>query len=578
MDITTQVSAKILRNYDSYISEFKNITLKARQRFEKREWAAMQNDSKVRLNLYPNIMQRLIPEVKAMLGDKVTDKSLWQKIKADYKAKIRNYPDVELTETFYNSICRKLFTGIPVDNSILFIYSNIDRYKFHSTKPIYKTYPGNIPLKDIIRNILLDYQPFVPPYEDLERDISRIAQRIKRYLLSVYRPDTNTRTEILKSVLFRNKVAYIVGRTFFGDTIIPFVLPFLNRENGVFIDTFIHNPDDVSTIFSFTRAYFFVDVRIPSEFVSFLKTLIPNKTLGELYHSIGFNKHGKTETYRELMQYLNSNNEKFVIAPGVRGMVMSVFTLPSYNFVFKLIKDKFTPPKNTTKAHVKAQYKLVTEHDRVGRMADTDEFENFEFDRSRFSSELLEELLEVAPSIVEVKETTVKIKHLYVERKMIPLNIYIEQASDDDIREIIIDYGYAIKELAAANIFPGDMLLKNFGVTRHKRVVFYDYDEISLITDLRFRRFPEPLHEDDAMASTPRFSVGPNDVFPEEFRQFIFSSEKCLRYFEEKHAGLFSPKYWREIQKRIRAGEIVDVFPYWKSGRFPRKEEKKLIQ
>ena len=362
---------------------------------------------------------------------------------------------------------------------------------------------------------------FWAPYEDLDRDVGYLVERLQSELLDRHPPQEGDRIEMLKSIFFRNKAAYLVGRICLGDQILPFVIPLLHQEGGVFADTLILNADTMSILFSFARSYFLVLVAIPSAVVRFLKSAMPKKSLSDIYNSLGFHKHGKTELYREIVRYLQQNEHQFIIAPGIKGMVMSVFTLPDFPIVFKLIKDRFDPPKVTDRPKVRMKYRLVKHHDRVGRMADTHEFEHFVFPRKYFSEELLKELREVAPSVLKIGEEEVEITHLYTERKMIPLNIFMaETASGEELDEVIDEYGNTIKQLAAVNIFPGDMLLKNFGVTRHRRVVFYDYDEIGFLTEYNFREMPKSFYDDPYSSGGSWLEVNEKDVFPEEFRHF----------------------------------------------------------
>ena len=391
--------------------------------------------------------------------------------------------------------------------------------------------------------------------------------------------DKKVKVEVLNALFFRNKGAYLVG-LICGETgkPMPFALPLLHIEAGVFVDAFIWGEKNLSIIFSFTRSYFMVEVNEPSRLVRFLNTVMPYKISSELYNAIGFSKHGKTVFYRNLLIHLFNSKKQFIIAPGIKGMVMCVFTMSDYNVVFKLIKDKFDPPKKMTREQVKAKYELVKIHDRVGRMADTQMFENLSFDKNRFSDELLHELRTVVPSLIEEKDNRIIIKHLYAERKMIPLNIYLNDLAKEEDKEIaqekahevVGEYGNAIKQLAAANIFPGDMLLKNFGVTRHRRVVFYDYDEICLLTECNFRNIPEARNHYDEYASDAWYSVGPNDVFPEEFRRFLIGRNDIRKIFFELHNDIFEVKFWKEMQQKQRDGIIVDVYPYRRYMRFER--------
>jgi isocitrate dehydrogenase kinase/phosphatase len=369
-----------------------------------------------------------------------------------------------------------------------------------------------------------------------------------------------------------------VGRLVLDDRTYPFVMPLLHEENGIYVDALLLEYNDVSSIFSYNRTYFLVDTDIASEMVDFLRTILPTKSLGELYNSIGFEKHGKTVLYRDFLRHLDRSVDKFAIAPGIKGMVMSVFHLPSYPMVFKVIKDHFPPPKNVTEREVKEKYEIVSLHDRVGRMADSHMFENFVFDLDRFEEELIEELRQVAPSKVRIESGKLEIRHLYIEKKMIPLNLYLESATVEEAEEVINEYGNAIKQMAAVNIFPGDMLLKNFGVTRLRRVVFYDYDEIGYLTDYNFRHIPEPRNYEDELSGEPWYSVGPNDVFPEEFPRFLIGRPDIRAMFLRKHGDLFEPKFWIDMQQQLRRGEMLDVFPYRRRLRFKNVFGKKRQQ
>ncbi|MCL4146651.1 UNVERIFIED_CONTAM: hypothetical protein GTU68_007992 [Idotea baltica] len=442
---------------------------------------------------------------------------------------------------------------------------------------IYNSYNLDEGIQFTFRKVISDLN-FKVPFENLDADINAIVNHFQEYEL-IKNELGNYRLEILEPIFYRNKAAYIIGRInrlnasdSDGSKYTPLILPLHNEQKGLYIDTVIHLTSDVSIIFSFTRSYFMVDILYPSPFIKFIKTLIPLKQIAEIYNSIGYNKHGKTEMYRSFAAYIDDHDEQLIIAPGIKGMVMCVFTLPSYPLVFKLIKDKFDPPKKMTRRQVKSKYKLVSQHDRVGRMADTHEFDNLTINRSKFSKELLEELQMVAPSLVHINGNQVTIKHLYIERKMIPLNIYLNNANEDEAREAVSEYGNAIKQLASANIFPGDMLLKNFGVTRHRRVVFYDYDEINFLTECNFRKIPAARNDYEEFSSEAWYSVGPNDIFPEEFRKFLIGRTEIRQMFYEMHNDIFDVQIWKDMQNKLNKGEVVTVFPYRRAKRFKNRE------
>jgi isocitrate dehydrogenase kinase/phosphatase len=558
------IARQILDGFDDYREHFREITNGARARFEKAQWQEAQAASAARINLYEEKVSEVGKRLRASFSDDfLLDVELWPLVKSAYITLIDQRYDDELAETWFNSIFCGLFSHDQISDGCMFIHTTRPALRPQASAPQTRIYRPQGNLQQALQAVFGDYR-FSVDFENLERDIQRLETQLRANLPDWVCKDPELTIELFSSTLYRNKGAYLVGRVYTRDEQWPLVIPLLHREGqGIQIDTLITDEAEVSIIFSFTRSYFMVRVEIPAEFIGFLKRILPGKHIAELYTSIGFYKHGKSEFYRALINHLASTDDKFIMAPGVRGMVMSVFTLPGFNTVFKIIKDRFSPSKNVDRATVIEKYRLVKSVDRVGRMADTQEFADFRFPKAKFDPECLAELLEVAPSTVEIENgDTVLIRHCWTERRMIPLNIYLESANEAQMREALEDYGLAIKQLAAANIFPGDMLLKNFGVTRHGRVVFYDYDEICYLTEANFRRIPPPRYPEDEMSSEPWYSVAPLDVFPEEFPPFLFADIRQRRLFNQLHGDLFDAAYWQGLQEAIRAGKVIDVFPY----------------
>lgn len=564
------VAHLITGDFMNYYHQFRSITKRVRARFEHRDWQGSQKDARRRTTLYTEFSTGTSEKIRNLIGHKIEDSLFWAQVKAHFEEDILNMNVNNIAQTYYNSVFRLTHPGLSTDPRLMFVQPMADSVEFKHVRPIFKTYSGyERSAKSIVAEMLQDFK-FNAPFEDLDRDLHRLTDKIHRVLLSQYQPDEDTRLEVLKPVFFRNKGAYLVGRAYIGGRYHPFVVSFLHEEKGVFVDALLLDEWDIKATFSYNHAYFFVDVDIPSEVVSFLETIVSGKKRSELYNCLGLEKHGKTEFYRDFLRYIQTSTEVFVPAPGIKGMVMAVFTLPSYDMVFKVIRDKFSSSKNMTEADVRSKYSLVNQYDRVGRMADPHVFEEFTVHRSRISEEVLKELLDTAPSKVAFEGENVIIKHLYVEKKMIPLNIYLEQANTEDAEHALDQYGLAIKELAGMNIFPGDLLIKNFGVTPLKRVVFYDYDEIGFLTDYHFRKIPQARYMDEEFMDGPWFSVGPNDIFPEEFRLFLVVKLDQRKRFEELHGDLFEPVFWQNCQAAIQRGEVITVFPYRISERFAR--------
>ena len=557
------IAQAILDGFDDYREHFRQITNGGRRRFEQAQWQELQQASAERINLYEEKVSEVIETLQqCFINGDLQDIERWPLIKFAYIGLIDSRFDDELAETWYNSIFCGLFNHDQISDGCMFIHTTRPALRLNERAPQVRTYHPRGDLERAMAEIFDDYK-FEVPYENRERDEKHLLTQLRQNLPDWVCKDPELCIELFSSRLYRNKGAYLVGRIFTRDEQWPLVLPFLHREGqGICVDALITDESEVSIIFSFTRSYFMVRVGYPAEFIGFLRKILPGKHISELYTSIGFYKHGKSEFYRALISHLANCDDRFIMAPGVRGMVMSVFTLPGFNTVFKIIKDRFSPSKNVDRATVVEKYRLVKSVDRVGRMADTQEFSDFRFPLSKFDPECLAELLEVAPSTVQVQGDMVLVRHCWTERRMIPLNIYLEQANEAQVRDALDDYGLAIKQLAAANIFPGDMLLKNFGVTRHGRVVFYDYDEISYLTEVNFRRIPPPRYPEDEMSSEPWYSVGPNDVFPEEFPTFLFADIKHRKLFNQLHGDLYKAAYWQGLQEQIREGKVIDVFPY----------------
>lgn len=568
MKIESRLALAILNGFDAFFAEYQNITLGAQARFEAADWHGVQQAMRDRLDLYKQKRGLVAQSASIITSGRVSDRDIWAAAKDVYAELIQNHDNYEIAESFFNSVYCYVFKHEKVRDLHAFVLESRGCHE-HNADSILRKYRYEGEISPLVRQVLSDCE-FNIPWEDMDRDVARIEEVILeqvRHRLSRERGEVLI--EVLESVFFRSKAAYVVGRILNGDVIIPFVLPILHNENGgVYVDTALLDPDDISIVFSFTRSYFMVHASIPSEYVAFLRQLMPHKDIFELYMVIGMPKHGKTEFYRFAVADTLSSTDPYVTAPGIKGMVMLVFTRPDFGYVYKVIKDRFTPPKEMSEKHVKACYQLVKRSERGGRMADTQEFNMLAFDKRRFSEELLEELYREAPSKIEEHGNVLLLKHVYIERKMVPLNLYLSDATDEELLSVMDEYGNAIKQLAANNIFPGDMLLKNFGVTRHGRVVFYDYDEICLLTDCNFRRIPEPRTEEEEMAATPWYQVGPNDIFPEEFRLFFSGNQRAKKVFDKLHSDLYEPDWWQNMQQQIRDGYVPDIFPYRKSKRF----------
>jgi len=492
-------------------------------------------------------------------------------MKREYSWLMNGHADLELAETFFNSVTRKVFTTVGVDANREFVHFGSDTGLPPPGAVPVRTYPGALPTRSVLQQVLDDYA-FAIPWADYEGDADLAARAVDEAVSSAWGDPGFDFVELLEPVFYRNKGAYVVGRIVSGRRFLPFVLALVNPDGRVAVDAVLLDEDEISIVFSFTHSYFHVDVEAPAGVVRFLRAILPKKPVAELYVTLGYNKHGKTELYRDLLRHLDRSGDRFERARGEKGMVMVVFTMPGYDVVFKVIRDRFGPTKTVTRGEVMDRYQFVFEHDRAGRLVDIQEYEFLEFGKDRFAPDILEELLTECSETVALQGNDVVIRHLYTERRVEPLNLFIREAPPERVFEAVLDFGRALRDLATTNIFPGDLLLKNFGVTRHGRVVFYDYDELCAVTDCEFRELPESDDEAGG-ADGPSFFVGPRDVFPQEFLTFMGFPKPLRALFAEAHADLVRPEFWNEMKRRHAAGEVLDIFPYPPERRLRRPPE-----
>ena len=592
--LAIDIAKAMMDGFNRHYRLFRTESARAKHRFETADWHGQQRAQRERIEFYDlrvlECSNRLEREFKA--GEQPME--VWQQVKLLYIGLLVDHHQPELAETFFNSVTTKILHRSYFQNDFIFVRPAVSTEYIENSeadaRPTYRAYyPTRETMQATALRMVQDFDLRLG-FEDLERDTALVAQ-VMREQLGDFALRANFQVQVLTGLFFRNKGCYIVGKLINGFQELGFALPVLHGKTGLLrIDAALFGEDDLLMLFSFARAYFMVDMEVPSAYVQFLRSLMPRKPRNEIYNALGLAKQGKTLFYRDFLHHLRHSTDKFRIAPGIKGMVMLVFDQPSFPYVFKVIKDFYPPPKDTSREQIKGKYLLVKQHDRVGRMADTLEYSGVGFPLDRFEPELLAEIEKFAPSQLQINTGSdgtqeVIIKHVYIERRMIPLNIYLQEAFDaggadasntspnaerarGQIARGVVEYGNAIKDLVAANIFPGDMLWKNFGITRHGKVVFYDYDEIEYITDCNFRRVPPPRNEEDEMSGETWYSVGPKDVFPETFTPFLLGNPAVRKVFMEHHADLLEADFWQGHKDRIAQGYVHDVFPYDREKRF----------
>jgi isocitrate dehydrogenase kinase/phosphatase len=552
---------EIREGFERYNAEFRVITRRAPVRFDARDSKGSQRDAVERIDLYDKFVNRTVTELRAKLGERALDRPLWMQIRQDFPAEIESLPDPEFAKTFFSSTTRRLFGTVGVAPEIEFVATDLDPLANITSAVGSNTYLNHGSLALLFEDVLGDVR-FRSPWKDLDKSILHVANEVAAHLHARNERRAILRVEMIRPVFYQVARAYVVGRVVGRDFIIPLVIALKNTDGGILVDAVMLAEGDVSIVFSFTRSYFHVDLERVGEAVLFLKSILPVKPVSELFTVLGRARQGKTERYRELMHHLDNTSDQFVHAAGERGLVMVCFTLPSFDVVFKVIRDRFPYPKTVLREEVMAKYQLVFKHDRAGRLVDAQEFKRLRFPKALFAPELLEELLNETALTVRADGDSLVFDHMYIERRMTPLNLYLRTATEKAAESAVLDYGQCIRDLAYTNIFAGDLLLKNFGVTRHGRVIFYDYDELCAITDCHFRDLPQATNFEDEMRGEAWFYVADNDVFPETFIRFLSFTDSQKEALLRMHGEILTAQFWRNVQERLKEGEVLEVLPY----------------
>jgi len=564
MSATPQAIAQAtLDGFNRHYALFRDCARTAKRHFEARNWLAIAPTSQDRIDFYDRRVLETVARLERDFGCAGIDDARWEEVKRHYIVMLIDHKQPECAETFFNSVSCKILHRTYFHNRCLFVRPAMSTEHIDADPPSYRSYyPRQHGLRHALIDIVLDF-PLECRFADFRRDLINLLATFRAHFPRPLALEANHQIQVLSSLFFRNRTAYVVGRIVNGYQLHPFAVAIKHDAHGkLYFDALLLDREEMALLFSANRSYFLVDMEVPSAYVTFLRQIVPDRSEAELYTMVGLQKQGKTLFFRDFLHHLRHSTDDFIIAPGIKGLVMSVFTLPSYPYVFKVIRDRISPTKDTTREKVKEKYVLVKHHDRVGRMADTLEYSDVPFPRERLTPELIAELRAVAPSLIEDDGDMIVVKHLYIERRMTPLNIFLKTATPAQRARAMDDYGDALKQLAAVNIFAGDLLFKNFGVTRFGRVVFYDYDEIDYLTACNFRRIPPQPPGFDEMSNEVWYPVAANDVFPEEFGTFLLTDPDVRADFLNSHADLLEAGWWQAAQERLAGGELPEVLSY----------------
>jgi isocitrate dehydrogenase kinase/phosphatase len=556
----------ILQEFTGYYTESRDIPDLAKQAFESRDHATSLALSKRRLALYSNGIEELGSRLREAFPRVAKDESIWREVEARYLPLIEDRYEADLAFAFLNSVKRRIHQGEwqPVE----YAFRGTVGATANSSNGIYCSFPGGGGIsRDTVLEIL-DIPALTRPYRNRLQDADQVAERLNRVLAARGGAGID-RIEMINAGFYRNRGGYIVGRVVLGDEgLFPFIIALLNDEDGVYVDAVLSSEADAHNIFSSTLANFHVTNNYYHELSEFLHSIMPKRPLGLHYSTIGFNHVGKVAVMNELRDELVNGNDVLETAVGFRGTVAIGFSSPHSAYNLKVIRDKPTANYKWGKFEgidsVMRKYGRVHEINRTGSMLDNIIYYNLKLDRSWFDPALLDELLVEASETVYLRGDAVILKYLIVQRRMTPLPVFLETASQAEAETAIINLGDCIKNNAAANIFNKDLDARNYGVSRFIKVYLFDYDALEPFTDVKIRSNEGRI---DGEEEPPDWFFEDGLVFlPEEIEAGLMIPNRQLRrLFREVHGDLLTTEYWQRIQDDLHAGKVPSVRIYPKS-------------
>lgn len=575
--ITTTIATRILEGFHAYYAEFTQIMGRSKRRFEDRDWAGLQADAQERLNLYVRVVDAMCAEVERLLGARAADAEFWERIRRVYESRSTDPANGDLARAYFNTVKRRF---IPVGAQD-FEPAHIEvphQERFEQEVWVLEPRAGRTALEDLLRSTLALF-PFETPYVALDEDLRQAAELLEERLTE---PLQRRPVTVLKPIFYRARRAHIIGRIWSTGRFVPLVIAITNSPEGLRISEVLLGDEETSSLFSFTRSHFHVVTAHHRELMGFLRSVAPAKSPADLYASVGYHNLSKSALLADLFRLVQQPGERFRRTPGIDGTVMIAFELPGSRFVLKLIRDRFRARRvETTRDKVMSRYRFVQHAERAGRILDIFHFQHVRVERAWFEDELLEELATFAPSQIVLEGSHVILREFYAQRKVIPLDVFFRGPIDPAVmRRVVIDFGFLHKELASRNIFTGDVVPNNFGVVsvgrRAMRVVSFDYDGYSRITDMRFLHASDPASAPAAAASSPwdvyddwdapeeRMVLDEEwDVLPGKFRMTFGIPEAYREEFDRVHGELYSSGFWTQLQEDLRKRpEFVDAFPY----------------
>ena len=553
----------ILAEFDAYYVESRSIPNLAKSAFEQRDPAMSLDLSLRRLSVYSVSAHALARRLRAALPEVAEDETFWARLEARYLALIEGRYESDLAFAYIHSARRMVYEGMWKPVEYMFLHHREPASERSAAVRIDFSIARGADLAVLVDRVLA-----VPRFERRWRDRAGDVRRVAERLQSIFSGGARRPVEIqmTDAGFYRNRGAYIVGRIVFDDSSAsPLILALLNHDVGIYVQAVLAGEADAHNLFSSTLANFHVTNSHYHELAAFLHTVMPTRRLGLHYSTIGFNHVGKVAVMHELREELATHREVFITAVGFRGSVAIGFAAPSSDYNLKVIRDVPTDQYKWGEfpgiGAVLDKYRRVHEIDRTGSMLDNIIYYNLELDSAWFEADLLAELLRDAGESVSLRDDAVILKHLIVQRRVRPLPVFLQDATPEEAREVIVNLGHCIKNNAAANVFNKDLDARNYGVSRFQKVYLFDYDALEPLTRVKVRSNAGRFDGED---DVPDWFYEDGVIFlPEEIESgFRIHDRGMRRLFRDVHGDLLTTGYWERLQHDLDRGQVPSIRLY----------------
>ncbi len=520
--------------------------------------------SKERLGLYSAFIAAHGPRVLAAFPALSNNAAVWDDIERLLLERIADRYEADIIFGFVHSLRRNIDHGIW--RPVAYSFPPPSKRRVDSMAQVHRRLHVEGRMDAELFKEVLRMPNFAVPFRNLDEDAALVLRKVEQLLGAAFRQTQPIALDVVEAGFFRDRSAFVVGRWVLADgSFTPLVIALLNSAEGIYADAVLHDVADIHSLFSSALANLHVTTRLYYQTCVFLFSLMPRRPLGHHYSTIGFNHVGKVVILTEIIDQLRQSGQKLQRSPGMPGTVALGFTCEACSYHLKVIRDRPTTAYKWGAfpgvVAVIDKYRDVHEINRAGSMLDNVMYFNLRLERDLFEPALLDEILQQAAGSVQLDADGVFIRSLIVQLKIVPLPVYIRNATEEQTWAVIRSLGHCIRNNAATNIFNKDLDSRNYGIGRYGRVLLFDYDAVEKLTDVKIRTNTE---REPGEETVPEWFFEDGVIFlPEEMEYGMqLNNEWARRAFRAQNADLLTVDYWEGVQQKLLRGEVPGLRMY----------------